>query len=106
MDRFVLTVHIMMGIVVLYWIGFSMGTLFQCNPIAFNWNKTIPDGICMDPGVGFLISGSVNLVIDVILVVMPAPIVWKMQHISTMKKIGIIAMFSLGIVYGYPLLPP
>ncbi|KAF1843185.1 uncharacterized protein K460DRAFT_341038 [Cucurbitaria berberidis CBS 394.84] len=96
-ERFVLVVHIMMGVVVAYWLAFTMGTLFQCSPIAFNWDRTIPGGKCMVPKTGFLVSGSVNLVIDVILVVMPIPVVWKMQHVTKMKKIGIIGMFSLGL---------
>lgn len=98
MGRFVLTVHIMIGVVTAYWIGFSLGTVFQCNPIAFNWDKTIPGGTCMEVKTGFLVSGSVNLIIDVILVAMPAPIVWRMQHVTAIKKLGIIAMFSLGLV--------
>ncbi|KAH8699439.1 hypothetical protein GQ44DRAFT_778975 [Phaeosphaeriaceae sp. PMI808] len=96
MERFVLMVHIMMGVVVVYWLAFTLGTLFQCKPVAFNWDKTIPGGSCMEAKAGFLISGSMNLVIDVILVAMPAPIVWRMQHISAMKKIGITAIFGLG----------
>lgn len=98
MDRFVLSVHIMMCVVIVYWIAFSLGTVFQCNPIAFNWDKTIPGGRCMAAKTGFLVSGSLNLVIDVILVVMPAPIVWHMQHVTTIKKVGIIGMFSLGLL--------
>lgn len=98
MERFVLVVYIMMGVVLVYWIGFSLGTVFQCNPIAFNWDRTIPGGTCMVAKTGFLVSGSVNLAIDVILVAMPAPIVWRMQHVTSMKKLGIIAMFSLGLV--------
>lgn len=87
-----------MGVVVLYWLGFTMGTLFQCTPMAFNWDRTIPGGKCMKPKMGFLISGSINLVVDVILVAMPIPVVWRMQHVTTMKKIGIIGMFSLGLL--------
>ncbi|KAL6702553.1 hypothetical protein ACN47E_001550 [Coniothyrium glycines] len=98
MTRFIVVVHIMMSIVALYWIGFTLGSIFQCKPVAFNWDKTIPGGTCLNPKSGFLTSGSVNLVLDVILVVMPAPVVWKMQHVSQLKKIGITTMFSLGLI--------
>lgn len=47
---------------------------------------------------GFLLTGSLNLIIDIILVGMPVPIVWKMQHLSKAKKIGIMAMFSFGLL--------
>lgn len=93
-----LVVHIMMGVIVVYWLAFTMGALFQCSPVAFNWDRTIPGGRCMEAKTGFLVSGSTNLIIDVILVVMPMPVVWRMQHITTMKKIGIIGMFSLGLL--------
>jgi hypothetical protein len=88
----------MMGIVVAYWIAFTLGTLFQCSPVAFNWDKTIPGGRCMEAKTGFIISGSVNVVIDVVLVLMPIPVVLKMQHIRMLKKIGIIGIFSLGLL--------
>lgn len=96
MERFVVVVYCMMALVTLYFIGFSLGNLLQCTPIAYNWDKTIPGGKCLDPRMGFLISGSINLALDVTLVIMPAPIVWGMQNLSTIKKIGVTAMFGLG----------
>jgi hypothetical protein len=88
----------MMGVVVAYWIAFTLGTLFQCSPVAFNWDRTIPGGRCLEPKTGFMVSGSINVVIDVILVVMPMPVVWKMQHVRMSKKIGVIGIFSLGLL--------
>jgi hypothetical protein len=98
MDRFVLAVHIMMGIVVAYWIGFTLGLVFQCSPVAFNWDRTIPGGRCNEAKTGFLVSGSINVFVDVILVVMPIPVVWKMQHVNMLRKIGITGIFSLGLL--------
>lgn len=88
----------MMGVVIVYWLAFTLGTLFQCTPIAFNWDWSIPGGRCLNPKMGFLLTGSLNLIIDIILVGMPVPIVWKMQHLSKAKKIGIMAMFSFGLL--------
>ncbi|KAF2473019.1 uncharacterized protein BDR25DRAFT_152634, partial [Lindgomyces ingoldianus] len=97
MRRFIILVHFMIGFCVLYFIAFTAGNLIQCKPIAYNWDRTIPGGKCLNPSMGFLTSGSINLFIDVTLVIMPAPIVWKMQSLSKTKKVLVTGMFGLGI---------
>ena len=50
-----------------------------CRPFAFNWDKTIPDGVCGGTGHTLLGIAIVNLVIDISLVALPMPILWERQ---------------------------
>ena len=43
----------------------------------------------------YLAAGIINLIIDVIVIVLPMPSLWKLQ-MPWPKKIGICAMFGLG----------
>ncbi len=65
-----------------------------CRPFAYNWDKTI-DGECADTTKAFLSAGIINLLLDVCIVVMPMPLLWKLK-MPIANKIGISAMFSLG----------
>jgi hypothetical protein len=47
-------------------------TLFQCQPLAYYWDRTI-DGKCtIDPAKFYIGSVATHLVIDVVLMVLPA----------------------------------
>lgn len=75
-----------------------------CRPVSYNWNKSL-HGTCHDPAVAYLLAGITNLVLDVIIVYIPMPLLWRLQ-MSTTKKLGISAMFSLGVMSVPPPLFP
>jgi len=66
-----------------------------CRPFAYTWDKTI-DGKCADTTKAFLSAGIINLLIDVVVIILPMPMLWKLQ-IPLGKKLAITAMFSMGI---------
>ena len=72
-------------------------TFLLCRPVAYNWDKTIDGGRCADTIKAYLSAGIINLLIDVGIVIMPIPVLWKLQLPAT-KKFGISAMFSIGLV--------
>ncbi|KAI1277328.1 hypothetical protein F5Y07DRAFT_407791 [Xylaria sp. FL0933] len=67
-----------------------------CTPVQFNWDKSIPGGVC-NQSVPFLVSGIINLIIDAFVVVLPMPMLFKLQ-LPLAKKLGVAVMFSLGAV--------
>ena len=98
MPTFIHIVHATMVFIVVVFISFVIGLLLQCKPIAFNWTY-VPGGHCGLPITKSLIlSGSVNLALDIWLVLLPIVPLWKLQHISKLKRFGLSAMFSLGIL--------
>lgn len=72
-----------------------MTTLTLCRPINFSWNKTIP-GTCGDLAKAEMAAAAINMVLDVVIVLLPLPVVWGLQ-MSKQKKIGITATFALGL---------
>ncbi|KAI0539636.1 hypothetical protein GGR58DRAFT_499870 [Xylaria digitata] len=67
-----------------------------CTPVEFNWDKSIPGGVC-NQSTAFFVSGILNLIIDAFIVVLPMPMLFKLQ-LPLFKKLGIVVMFSLGAV--------
>jgi hypothetical protein len=94
--RFLWLVYLVMALCGIFCVGSYIGLLLMCRPIAFFWDWSIKGGYCpLDPVRADYISGTANLVLDIILVVMPTPIVWQLR-LSTRKKVGVSAMFGLG----------
>ncbi|KAL8925809.1 MAG: hypothetical protein Q9208_003306 [Pyrenodesmia sp. 3 TL-2023] len=71
------------------------GTAFQCTPVAFTWDRTIPGGHCIDFRAFSRFTAIMNIVTDILILAMPMPIVWSL-HLEKSKKIGICALFLLG----------
>ena len=87
----------LMGILSLaYFLMVFLETFLFCHPVAYNWDKTI-DGYCKDPLLAYLLAAISNLLIDVVIVCLPLPLLWRLQ-MQLSKKIAITGMFSLGIV--------
>ncbi|PVI01621.1 hypothetical protein DM02DRAFT_627521 [Periconia macrospinosa] len=85
-----------MGISLCYLISVLLETFLLCKPVAFNWDKTIPTGTCdKNSNIAYTLAGTINVVIDIIVVIMPMPMLWQL-HMPFTKKVGVIAMFSLG----------
>ena len=70
-------------------------TIFQCSPIAYAWNKAILGGHCLNIHVFWIVQDILILVIDVYIVVLPLPMIWKLQ-ITKAEKIAISGLFLLG----------
>ena len=66
-----------------------------CQPLAFNWDKTIPGGFCADQHAAYISAGIINLIIDVSIIVLPMPMLWGLQ-MAMMRKVALTAIFSLG----------
>ncbi|KAB8077317.1 integral membrane protein [Aspergillus leporis] len=70
--------------------------IFQCNPVQFYYDKTLKDGHCMHGQTKFFQAmGSIALVEDVTILLLPVPIVWRLK-ITTRQKIAVTIVFSLG----------
>ena len=66
-----------------------------CRPVQLNWDKTI-NGSCGDEGTAELAAAGINMGLDVIIVLLPLPVVWRLQ-MATHKKAGVTAVFALGL---------
>ena len=68
-----------------------------CDPIAFNWDKTIPGGHCADLDAGFLVVGIVDAITDFMIFILPMPMIWRLQVPRT-KQISLVIVFSIALM--------
>ena len=85
----------MLVIVGLNFVGTWAGMLRVCTPIQYNWDKSI-DGTCGDDYALVLWTAIINAAIDVLIVLLPVPVVWRL-HMAAQKKAAITATFALGL---------
>jgi hypothetical protein len=68
-----------------------------CRPFAMNWDQTIPGGHCGDQILSFTITGVLNLITDVMVLVLPLPYLYKLQ-MRLYKKLVLMGVFSVGLL--------
>jgi hypothetical protein len=73
----------------------ALGTVFQCRPVRFSWDHSIPGGKCSDLKALFNYLFIPNVVTDVVLLVVPLPIIVGLQ-LSWSVKSGVVAVFLSG----------
>lgn len=76
-------------------IAFSFAAIFQCSPIAYNWDTTISDGHCINYGAVVIAAGALNIATDLTILVMPIPMIWQL-HTFKQKKWQLIFIFAMG----------
>lgn len=101
--RFRRLVLIVILLNLLYMTGFVIPTIFQCSPTSYWWKEWDGErpGHCIARPQRRLqalvwTSSAFNIVLDVIVLVMPVPLVWKME-LNRRKKLLVIFMFTCGL---------
>lgn len=86
-----------MLVIVLWAIATILAGSLICRPFAFNWDQTIPGGHCGDQVQSFTATGVVNLITDFFVLIIPMPLLYKLQ-MALYKKATLIIVFGLGFV--------
>lgn len=68
-----------------------------CRPFAMNWDPTIPGGHCGNYVLAYTVTGVINLVTDVVVLVLPLPYLYKLA-LPRYKKAVLIGVFSVGLL--------
>ncbi|RYP50469.1 hypothetical protein DL768_004021 [Monosporascus sp. mg162] len=82
--------------VAFYSAGLFVGNL-ACIPREKIWDKTIPGGKCIDAKVSDLSASIVNVTSDLLILVLPQRIIWKLK-MPLKKKIGVSLIFTIGVL--------
>ena len=71
--------------------------LMRCHVVQVNksWNPTTP-GTCLAPGPSFTAYAIVTIISDVVVAVIPIPVLLQLK-VNTGKKVGLIVIFLLGL---------
>ena len=76
-------------------LAFTFSSVFQCHPVSYFWNRTIPGGYCSSGVPYFRANAICNILLDVSILLLPLPVLSKLQ-MGKSKKIGLILLFLLG----------
>ncbi|GKU04574.1 integral membrane protein [Fusarium langsethiae] len=76
-------------------LGCALALVFSCSPVDKSWNP-LKEGQCLPPGPSFTGYAVVTIVSDIVVAILPIPVLLKLE-IKLAKKIGLIAIFTLGI---------
>ncbi|KAF1810453.1 hypothetical protein P152DRAFT_98877 [Eremomyces bilateralis CBS 781.70] len=96
--RFRMTLHASLGFVVVMGVSFVCLAVFQCSPISAYWTMPAPEGaVCIDDGRATLAVGVVNCFADLIVTVLPIPLVMKLK-MPLRQRIGVVVLLSLGFI--------
>lgn len=89
-----------MGLIIATTFAFIVAQVFQCWPIDsiwLAWQGNYGPKQCVDIQAMAFASAGLNILFDLVVMVLPFPFLLKLQT-SPRKKMGIILMFSLGIL--------
>ncbi|KAJ3496443.1 hypothetical protein NLG97_g2663 [Lecanicillium saksenae] len=84
-----LIIHIGLGLVAL-----NITTILQCQPVPFSWDKTL-HGHCINIKAFWYAQSGWNTLMDVIVLLLPVPLVVKLQ-MNRRGKFGLLVVFVLG----------
>ncbi|RDA93766.1 hypothetical protein CP533_0277 [Ophiocordyceps camponoti-saundersi (nom. inval.)] len=76
-------------------LGCSLSLILACTPVAKSW-KPLMAGSCLPPGPSFTGYAIVTIVSDIVVAILPIPVLLKL-NIRLEKKIGLIGIFMLGL---------
>lgn len=83
------------GLVVVWAILGTFLTAFLCIPLEAVWNPTVP-AHCMDSNAIRLFNAAFTILTDVLILGLPIPQIWTLQHLQTTHKLGLNIVFALG----------
>lgn len=77
--------------------GTILAGFLTCQPFSKQW-EVAAGGSCKDQVVSFMVSGTINLVTNVAVIVLPLPALCKLR-MGIYKKLVLVVVFSLGFLY-------
>jgi len=83
--------------IALWVLGTILAGCLICRPFPMNWDQTIPGGYCGDQVLSFTVTGVLNLLTDVMVLVLPLPYLARLQ-MRLYKKLVLIGVFSIGFL--------
>lgn len=89
--------YVLMAVSIGYFIMVILEAFLLCKPFAYSWDK-LREGHCGNEHDVYLSSGIMNLFIDVIIVVLPMPMLWGLQ-LGLAKKLALTFIFGVGALW-------
>jgi hypothetical protein len=91
------TAYITAAIITITWVAGIFLASFICVPFAYYWDRQIPGGKCGDQMLAYRVISIPNVVTDIILLLLPLPVLYKLQ-VRLPVKVGLLITFLIGSV--------
>ena len=92
--RFKMWLWVTGGLILAWWVSAILTAIFQCTPVERAWLPDAP-GVCINFGYWYMLTCLASVLIDLIVLIMPLPLIWKLQ-LKPMKKLGVTLVFVSG----------
>ncbi|KAL8337700.1 hypothetical protein RB601_006853 [Gaeumannomyces tritici] len=86
---------VVLGLLVATSLAFFVTACFQCRPIAFWWDKSLPGGVCIDVQAFFHSQAIPGIILDAIVIALPLQTVWELK-LPVAKRIALVLIFAVG----------
>lgn len=89
--------HFVLSYIVAWWLPNWLVAMFQCSPVDYFWTRESGNlnGHCIDSISFYYWTAGLNILADVMLLVLPIPLVWRLQMVPS-KKIAVSIIFLCG----------
>lgn len=81
-------------LVIIWCISVTLTVIFECRPVGSYWQPLLQQH-CIDSQKFYWANGISNLLLDVMILCLPIPMIWKLQ-MSMRSKISLTGVFALG----------
>ncbi|KAF1932126.1 uncharacterized protein M421DRAFT_285051 [Didymella exigua CBS 183.55] len=89
------TIDSFLALNVMFYIALLLFQFLACRPLALSWNPLVAGTCVKDKLVVHIVSASINTASDLIIVILPQPVIWRLE-LSKKRKWGLSAVFLLG----------
>ena len=96
---YTITCYAILGVNVAFGASAIIADCLICQPIGYRWGVTTAGGSCGNQKALDLDIAIINLLLDVVVVVLPMPVLWGLP-LEKGKKAALTCMFGIGIMYG------
>lgn len=89
--------YVLLGLTTAFFIGCFLSAIFQCSPVDFAWHywDKLHVGHCINLHDLLWANSLINIILDGLIILLPIPTLWSLT-LPTLRKIGLLLMFSLG----------
>lgn len=95
-QAFVWTAQVTGAVIIMWALATILMGFFLCQPFEYNWNQNIK-GHCGNQLLSYRITGSLNLITDVIVLLLPMPYLYSL-NLAFYKKLVLIGTFAVGLL--------
>ncbi|KAG7007105.1 calcium-transporting ATpase [Physcia stellaris] len=82
-------------IIVIYTTTTMFVTIFACRPIRAAWDPSVTGAKCLNLNAAYSIQAIFNVITDFVILLLPMPILWRLQ-LNRNKKLQLISIFLTG----------